>query len=146
MRTLWIAFAIVSAARAQTAPPDDPAKKTVEKVCGSCHDTGTATGERHTKAGWDAVVDAMANRGARATDQEFDTIVAYLTKYFGAVNVNTASAEEIAKGLDITPENAAAIVQYRTAHGAFQDLDGLKKVPGIDAAVIEDRKGRIAFQ
>src|SRR5580692_7628706 len=97
VRTFLIAAAVVSAARAQTTLPDDPAKKVVEKVCGACHDAGTAVGEHHTKAGWDAVIDAMANRGARATDPEFDAIVAYLTKYFGAVNVNQASAEEIAK-------------------------------------------------
>jgi competence protein ComEA len=145
-RTFLIAVALVSVAQAQPALPDDPAKKLVEKVCGACHDAGTAVGEHHTKAGWDAVIDAMANRGARATDQEFDAIAAYLTKYFSAVNVNQASAEEIAKGLEITPENAAAIVRYRTANGEFKDLDGLKKVPGLDAAVIEDRKGRIAFK
>jgi competence protein ComEA len=145
-RTLLVAMSLATTAKAQSALPDAPAKKIVEKVCSACHDTGTAVGERHTKAGWDAVVDAMANRGARATDQEFDAIVAYLTKYFGPVNVNQATAEEIAKALNIDAKQADAIVQYRTANGEFKDLDSLKKTPGVDAGVIEDRKDRIAFK
>jgi competence ComEA-like helix-hairpin-helix protein len=149
-RTFLIAFALAAIAHAQSALPEAPAKKIVEKVCSACHDTGTATGERHTKAGWNAVIDAMANRGARATDQEFDAIAEYLTKYFGPVNVNQATAEEIAKALNIDPKQADAIVKYRTENGEFKDLDALKdalkKVPGIDASVIEDRKDRIVFK
>jgi competence protein ComEA len=139
-----LAFAAV--AKAQSTLPEAPAKKTVENVCGACHDVGTATGKRHTKAGWDAVIDAMANRGARATDQEFDAIVEYLAKYFGAVNVNSATAKEIAEGLEISPKDADAMVRYRTDNGEFKDLDGLKKVPGVDANAIEERKERIAFK
>ena len=133
-------------ANAQSALPKAPAKKIVEKVCAACHDVGTATGERHSKAGWNTVIDAMANRGARATDQEFDAIADYLAKYFGGVNVNQAPPDEIAKTLEIDSKMAEAIVKYRAANGEFKDLDGLKKVPGIDAKVIEDRKDRIGFK
>ena len=146
VRTFLIAFEFVAMAHAQSALPEAPAKKIVEKVCSACHDAGTATGERHTKAGWDAVIDAMANRGARATDQEFDAIVAYLTKYFGPVNINQATAEDIAKALNIDPKQAEAILRYRAENGEFKDLDALKKVPGVDASVIEDRKDRIVFK
>jgi competence protein ComEA len=139
-------MALTATAKAQSELPDAPAKKIVEKVCSACHDAGTAVGERHTKAGWNTVIDAMANRGARATDQEFDAIVEYLTKYFGPVNVNQATAEEIAKALNIDAKQADAIVLYRTANGEFKDLDSLKKVPGVDANVIEGRKDRIAFK
>jgi competence protein ComEA len=128
-------------AYAQSALPEAPAKKIVEKVCAACHDVGTATGERHSKTGWNTVIDAMANRGARATDQEFDAIAEYLAQYFGGVNVNQAPADEIAKTREIDPK-----VKYRAANGEFKDLDGLKKVPGIDARAIEDRKDRIGFK
>jgi len=139
---LW--FAMISSA--QDPLPEAPAKKTVESVCGGCHDLDTAIGERHDKAGWQAVIATMVNRGARASDQEFDAIIDYLGKYFGVVNVNKASAKEIEDGLGISTEQSAAIVRYRGANGEFKDLEGLKKVPGLDAKLLEDRKDRITFK
>jgi competence protein ComEA len=139
-------LALAGMTKAQSTLPEAPAKKIVENVCGACHDVGTATGKRHTKAEWDAVVDTMAGRGARATDQEFDAIVEYLAKYFGVVNVNRATAKEIADSLDIPPKDADALVRYRTENGEFKDLDGLKKVPGVDASAIEQRKDRVVFK
>ena len=139
-----LCFAMISSA--QDPLPEAPAKKTVESVCGGCHDLDTAIGERHDKAGWQAVIATMVNRGARASDQEFDAIIDYLAKYFGVVNVNKASAKEIEDGLGISTEQSAAIVRYRGANGEFKDLEGLKKVPGLDAKLLEDRKDRITFK
>jgi len=141
---ILLCFAVISSA--QDALPEAPAKKTVENVCGGCHDVDTAIGERHDKAGWQAVIATMVNRGARASDQEFDAIIEYLAKYFGVVNVNTATAKEIEDGLGISTEQSTAIVRYRAANGQFKDLEGLKKVPGLDAKLLEDRKERITFK
>lgn len=140
---ILLCFAMISSA--QDPLPEAPAKKTVENVCGGCHDVDTAIGERHDKAGWQTVVATMVNRGARASDQEFDAIIDYLAKYFGPVNVNKASAKEIEDGLGISAEQSAAIVRYRASNGEFKDLEGLKKVPGLDAKMLEDRKDRITF-
>jgi len=93
-----------------------------------------------------AVVSAMAARGASASDQQFKDIVDYLAKYFGAVNVNQAPSNDIADVLEIPSQTAAAIVRYRSDNGDFSDLDNLKKVPGVDASVIEERKSRITFK
>ena len=131
---------------AQDQLPEAPAKKTVVEVCGACHDLDTAVGERHDTAGWKAVVDAMAQRGATGSDQEFAAIVEYLAKFFGVVNVNTAAAKALQDVLDISSEQAAAIVRYRAANGAFNDLESLKRVPGLDAKLLEDRKDRIVFK
>jgi competence protein ComEA len=131
---------------AQDPLPEAPAKKTVENVCGGCHDVDTAIGERHDKAGWQTVIATMVNRGARASDQEFDAIIDYLAKYFGVVNVNKAGAKEIEDALGISTEQSAAIIRYRASNGEFKDLEGLKKVPGLDAKVLEDRKDRIVFK
>ncbi len=131
-------------ANAQLTLPEAPARKTFETVCGACHDL--RTGPRRTKAAWVAVVDSMAGRGARATDQEFAAIAEYLTKYFGAVDVNQGAAKEIADVLEIPAQDADAIVRFRTDNGEFKDLDGLKKVPGVDANAIEERSTRIVFK
>jgi competence protein ComEA len=130
---------------AQDQLPEAPAKKTVVDVCTACHDIDTAIEMRHDKAGWKKVIDDMVRKGADASDQEFTAIADYLSKYFGAVNVNTAAATDISDVLGIPSDQAAAIVQYRTTNGDFKDLDGLKKVPGLDAKVIDSRKDRILF-
>jgi competence protein ComEA len=132
--------------QAQDQLPGGPAKKTVAAVCGACHDVDTAVGERRTKAGWQATVDAMVKRGARATDEEINTVIEYLARYFGIVNVNRAAAKELEEILEVSPQSAEAIVQYRAQNGDFADLDNLKKVPGLDAKSIDERKDRITFK
>lgn len=71
-------------AKAQDATlPDGEGKDLVQKVCTACHDVGTATSENHTAAEWKSVVDTMVSRGAEGTDEQFATIVKYLTANFG---------------------------------------------------------------
>jgi hypothetical protein len=43
-------------------------------------------------------------------------------------------------------EGSATIVQSRTKNGDFKELDGLKKVPGVNAKLIEGRKDRATFR
>ena len=50
----------------------------------------------------------------------------------GAVNINTASAKDIAANLNgIGPKAAAAIVAYRKSNGDFATVEDLTKVKGI---------------
>ena len=131
---------------AQDALPDQPGKQTVERVCSVCHELDTAIVARHTPAEWRAIVDAMLNRGARATDEEIAAMIDYLGTYLALVNVNKAPAAEIEAGLAIPPQQAEEIVRYRAERGEFTDLDSLKRVPGVDAKVLEERKDRITFR
>ena len=48
-----------------------------------------------------------------------------------AVDLNTADVSELEGLPGIGPSKAAAIVQYRTDHGAFTSVDQLDDVPGI---------------
>lgn len=49
-----------------------------------------------------------------------------------AIDINTATAEQLDKGLKgIGPAKAAEIVKYREANGPFTSVDDLAKVPGI---------------
>ena len=50
---------------------------------------------------------------------------------WAAVNINTASVDELDAVKTISPAKAKAIVDYRTAHGPFKSLDELKKVKGF---------------
>lgn len=135
-----------ASAASQDPLPDGPGKDVFEMTCGVCHEVDTAIGTRRTSADWQLVIDAMINRGAIASQDEFKAILAYLTKHFVVVNVNKADAEEIAKVLEVPVPVAGAIVKQRTEQGPFASLEELKKVPGLDAKGLEDRKVRVAFK
>ena len=87
LRTLLIvfflgAFLLVVSVQAQDLP-DGAGKDLVMNVCMVCHELTRITSKKKTKEEWNDTVDKMAARGAKASDEEFDTIVNYLTKYFG---------------------------------------------------------------
>ncbi len=55
-----------------------------------------------------------------------------------AININTATVEELTKGVHgLGPAKAAAIVKYREAHGPFQSVDDLTKVKGIKQKALD---------
>ena len=63
------------------------------------------------------------------------------------VNVNTASAEEIAENLKgIGPSKARLIVEYRQANGAFAHVDELVNLKGIGIKTIDLNRGLILVQ
>lgn len=126
--------------------PDGPGKDAVLKVCQDCHDMDTVTEENRTRESWKKTVAKMADRGAEGTDEQYEAIVNYLTKNFGRVNVNKATADEIVSGAGFTADQAAAIVQYREKNGDFKNWRDLAKVDGLDAAKVEAKKDHIAVQ
>jgi competence protein ComEA len=138
---------VAMGAGAQTLP-DSPGKAVVEKMCTPCHGLENVIRARMTKDRWGSVVDDMVSRGATGTDDEIDQVIAYLATNFSRkkVNVNKASAADVAAALEISPADAAAIVAYRTDKGNFKGLQDVMKVPGIDTKKIEATKDRLEFQ
>jgi competence protein ComEA len=57
-----------------------------------------------------------------------------------AVNLNTATKEELIAVTGIGPARAQAILDYRAQHGAFKSVDELKDVKGIGARRFETLK------
>lgn len=56
----------------------------------------------------------------------------------GQVNINTASAEELAQALNgVGLPRAQAIVEYREANGPFSSVDQLVDVKGIGPKLLE---------
>ena len=57
-----------------------------------------------------------------------------------AVDLNTATKEELIAVIGIGPARAQAILDYRAQHGTFKSVDELKDVKGIGARRFETLK------
>lgn len=62
---------------------------------------------------------------------------------FAAINLNTATQEELDKLPGIGPAKAKAIVEDRNKNGAFKSVDDLKRVKGIGQATFDKLKADI---
>ena len=148
LRLLVVATALTAIALPSIAQdlPDGPGKDLVEAICSTCHSTDRIALQHLTKPKWEAKVLEMLQEEPDVTQPERDKIVEYLVKNFPArANVNKAEAKELQAALEISPESASAIVQNRKQNGSFKTLDDLKKVPGVDAAVLDAKRGIIDF-
>src|SRR5690349_19246307 len=128
---IWLAASF----GAPDLPPGD-GKAIVQRACVGCHALKVVTSKRATPEQWSTLVNQMISRGAEVEDDEIETLVAYLSKNFPAtaksdeppadhnpppadhkptsqVNVNRATAAELAAGLGISAKDADSIVAYR---------------------------------
>ena len=62
-----------------------------------------------------------------------------------ALNLNTASKDELVALSGIGPAKAQAIIDYRSQHGGFKTLDELKDVKGIGARRFEKLKPELTL-
>lgn len=130
--------------------PEGPGREETERLCKGCHELARSVSRRQDRDGWQTTLTKMVALGTKGTDQEFAVILDYLTKNYPAeevppVNVNEAAAIELESRLSLRRSQAAAIIAYREKHGKFKSIEGLKKVPNVDAEKIEAKKDRIVF-
>ena len=133
---------------AQDDLPDAKGKETLENTCAECHGLDRVLSALRSRERWRAIAIEMRSKGATMSDAELDTLVEYLSQYFGAVekiNVNKASAKELEIALQLTAREAAAVVRYREAKGPFKEWRDLTRVGGVNKAKIETRKDQLIF-
>lgn len=140
----------VAAAPIYGSLPEGPGKPETERLCQGCHDVAQSVSLRQDRNGWAATLMKMVGLGVKATDQELQTILSYLSEHFPAeelppVNVNKARAIQLESRLSLRRSEAAAILRYRKEHGDFKSLAELLAVPGIDTAKLEAKKDRLVF-
>ena len=63
--------------------------------------------------------------------------LALATSAVAAVNLNSASRDELLAVPGIGPTKATAIVEHRKAHGPFKSVDDLKQVKGFRDKLVE---------
>jgi competence protein ComEA len=117
----------------------------VLRVCSGCHDAEIVLANLKTPAEWTDTLHDMAQQGAEATADEWKVIEGYIDVNFALIPINKATADELARTMDVTPEIGAAIVAQRQEKGPFKSLDDVKKVAGVDAAKVDARKNRFVF-
>jgi competence protein ComEA len=131
--------------------PDGKGKDLILRACVGCHKAGEIAVYRFTKDEYHTIVYRMGDRGAQATRAELDVIADYLFENFPKIedatkiNVNKATAREIAAGLALTNEEAEAVVKYRERHGDYRAWGDLLIIYGVDGKKIAAAKDKISF-
>jgi competence ComEA-like helix-hairpin-helix protein len=131
--------------------PDGKGKDLILRACVGCHKAQEIAVYRFTRDEYQTIVYRMGDRGAQATRAELDIIADYLADHFSKVedstkiNVNKATAQQIADGLALTKEEAEAVVKYRERHGDFRAWGDLLIIYGVDGKKIAAAKDKISF-
>jgi competence protein ComEA len=131
--------------------PAGPGKDLILRACTGCHKPDEIAVYRFTKDEYHTIAYRMGDRGAQATRAELDTIADYLFENFPKIedstkiNVNKATAQEIATALALTGDEAEAVVKYRQRHGDFHAWGDLLIIYGVDGKKIAAAKDKISF-
>ena len=125
--------------------PAGAGKDATVKYCSDCHSIEQAVSLRQGAEEWKATLEKMTGMGAKIPDSNYEEILGYLSKHFGAdaplpIRVNKASAVDLESLLLLKRSEARAIIEYRTEHGNFKSIDDLRKVSGVDMKKIEAKK------
>ncbi len=75
----------------------------------------------------------------------FLALIAYAGIAFAAVNINSATKEQLESLDGIGPVKAQAIIDYRKKNGPFKSLEDVKKVDGVGDATFEKIRKDIAL-
>jgi competence protein ComEA len=144
------AFTPEELATFRAALPDAPARETVIRVCGQCHEPQRPASLRLTREGWEGVVQKMKGLGASAfaTDADLSQITDYLAENFKGeaarpINLNSASAIDLEAVAGLLRKEAAIWIAYR-AKTPCKSLDDLKKVEGLPFEKIDQRRDRLS--
>ena len=116
------------------------------KICSACHTMQIVMDTPKDYDAWHDTVQAMINRGAQGTPDEFDLVMDFLFQNMTTVDVNHADLEALMTVLHASQATAEAIMARRAAR-PFKDLADLESTePGLDRAVLDTKKRMIFFQ
>ncbi|MEO7191003.1 MAG: helix-hairpin-helix domain-containing protein [Vicinamibacterales bacterium] len=122
-----------------------PQERSLQTVCGACHDLDLVRDAPRSYESWLGTVRTMVNLGATGTDEQFDDVTDYLHRTVSTIDVNKADVDELQIVLGVSGNIARAVAARRTAK-PFKDLADLKSVQGVDAAALDQRASVIFFQ
>ena len=120
------------------------------RLCVRCHSPNIILASGQNRLGWENTITKMVRLGATGDDEDFTDIADYLTKNFPTsavqkIFVNMATDKQIAAVLEISLDDAKAIVAYRDKLQGFKSIDDMKQAPNVDAKKIDSKKDRLVF-
>jgi competence protein ComEA len=120
------------------------------QLCTKCHSPNIILAYGQNRTGWENTITKMARLGAKGSDDDFTDIADYLTANFppSAVQkifINMATDKQIAEVLEISLDDAKAIIAYRDKIKGFTSIDDLKNVPNVDTKKVDAKKDRLIF-
>ena len=126
--------------------PDGKAKTLIQNTWTECHGLDMVVSSNMSPDEWKTTLDQMIKRGATLNKDEREVVLEYLTVYFSAekLNVNTATAEQLKSGLQLTDAEAEAVIAARKS-AKIKDLEAFRKVKDVDPKKIEAKKGQLTF-
>jgi len=135
------------------AHPEFPAgegREAVMRLCVRCHSPNIILASGQNRLGWENTITKMVRLGATGNDEDFSDIADYLTTNFPPsaiqkIFVNMATDKQIADILEISLDDAKAIVAYRDKQKGFKSIEDMKQVPNVDAKKIDAKKDRLIF-
>ena len=83
------------------AMPEDDGKELVTSLCAGCHSLGSVVSNGKSEDQWRDTINNMISRGAHIFDDEAETILIYLTKYYG---IEVRSVGKSLDSLELVPE------------------------------------------
>ena len=143
-----------SAATDQSQPhPEFPlgeGRDAVMRLCVKCHSPNIILASGQSRTGWENTITKMARLGAVGSDDDFSDIADYLTANFPPspvqkIFVNMATDKQIASVLEISLDDAKAIVAYRDKIKGFKSLEDMKQIPNVDEKKLDAKKDRLVF-
>ena len=141
-------LALVVSAQAQL--PEGPGRDVTERACKNCHEISKAVILRQDRGGWTNTIVKMLGLGMKASDDDLEIVLDYLTKHFPAaelppININKARAIQLESRLSLKRSEASAILRFRKENGDFKSIEDVLKVPAIDTAKIVAKKDVLVF-
>ncbi len=142
-----------AASQKQPDHPEFPAgdgREAVMRLCVKCHSPNIILASGQDRKGWENTITKMVRLGATGTDEDFTDIADYLTANFPVsavkkIFVNSATDKQIAEVLEISIDDAKALIAYREKIKGFKSIEDMKQVPGVDAKKIDAKKDRLVF-
>jgi len=77
------------------ALPEGQARKTVERVCATCHELDVVTDKKLERAQWQDIVNEMIGFGAKLTKSQASDVINYLAKNFGEKDRGRELVEDV---------------------------------------------------
>jgi competence protein ComEA len=145
-----VAAQVTTPAEQHSEFPAGTGRDVVLEICGKCHSPNIILAYGQNRLNWENTVTKMVQKGAEGTDEDFTEIADYLTEKFPPstlqkIFVNMASDKQLATVLDISLDDAKAIVTYRDNQKGFNSIDDMKKVPNVDTKKIDAKKDQLVF-